>query len=115
MGQGLPDRLPGRPFPEASGAVFAPSQDGLAVGTECRRFNETGLGQQKARLSGGHFPQAGPPELPVTRVWSSGLNATARTTPVCCKGIPRGWPVAASHSRAVLSALPVATVFPSWL
>ena len=46
----------------------------------------------------------------------SGLNATLHTQPVCpCKGAPRGWPVAASHRRTVLSPLPEARVLPSGL
>ena len=40
----------------------------------------------------------------------SGLNATLYTAPVWpVSGSPTGWPVAASHSRTVLSSLPVAS------
>ena len=36
-------------------------------------------------------------------------------TDLCCMGAPMGCPVAASHSRAVRSALPVSTALPSGL
>ena len=50
-------------------------------------------------------PTAAPscPWLPVRIVLPSGLNATDHTKPGCSIGWPMGWPVAASHSRAVLS------------
>ena len=51
----------------------------------------------------------------MSTVLPSGLNATAQTRPGCVRGWPRGWPVAASQSRAVLSSLPVITVLPSGL
>ena len=53
--------------------------------------------------------------LAVTTTWPSGLNATARTSPPCCRAGPMGWPVATTQSRAVLSSLPLMTVLPSGL
>ena len=46
----------------------------------------------------------------------SGLNATPATAPVWpVSGAPIGWPVAASHSRTVLSSLLLASRRPSGL
>ena len=46
----------------------------------------------------------------------SGLNATLHTAPVWpVSGWPTGWPVAASHTRTVLSPLPVTMRLPSGL
>ena len=54
--------------------------------------------------------------LPETMRVPSGLNATLITGPVWpVSGAPMGWPVAASHSRTVLSALPEAMRCPSGL
>ena len=67
-------------------------------------------------LAGGGVPQ--PRRLvlaPGDDVFPSGLNATDPKFPECSGIWPRGWPVAGSHSRAVLSRLPVTTVFPSGL
>ena len=53
--------------------------------------------------------------LPVKMDWPSLLNATAQIAAGCRMGKPRGWLVAASQSRAVLSQHPVSTVLPSGL
>ena len=46
----------------------------------------------------------------------SGLNATLNTVSVCpVIGWPRGWPVSASHTRTVVSALPETMHVPSGL
>ena len=52
---------------------------------------------------------------PVRIVLPSGLNAADLTESGCARGWPMGWPVAASHSRAVLSPPPVRMVLPSGL
>ena len=53
--------------------------------------------------------------LAVRIVLPSGLNATDHTRSGCAMGWPSGRPVAASHSRAVLSEPPVRIVLPSGL
>ena len=54
------------------------------------------------------------PDAVTTRL-PSGLNAALSTRPSCRKGWPIGAPVAASHTRAVLSLDAVTTRVPSGL
>ena len=53
--------------------------------------------------------------LPEMTVWPSCVNTSPLISAVCPVKVVRGWPVAASHSRTVLSAPPEAIVRPSKL
>ena len=105
---GVADRLAGGRVPHPHRVVGAAGDDARAVGAERHAGHRVGVAGQRwpIGLAGGRVPQ---PHRVVDRCRRrcgvpSGLNATLLTGSVWpVSGAPIGWPVAASHTRTVLS------------
>ena len=117
---GCADGLAGVGVPQPHRVVVAAGGDARAVGAERHTAHRVGVAGQRLRRRAGRCPRptAAPcrRQLPEAMRLPSGLNATLDTESVWpVSGWPIGWPVSASHSRTVLSALPEAMRVPSGL
>ena len=118
MGHGGAEGPARRRVPQPRRLVIAPGEHGLAVRAERHGPDRVLMNQGEAEgPARRRVPQ---PRRLVLAPGEHGLAVRAerhgrRPRPDASWGRPRGWPVAASHSRAVLSELPVSTVLPSGL
>ena len=119
-GQRRADRLPGGRVPHPHRLVAAAGDDPLAVGAERHARSPCRCGRSAAadRLAGVGVPH---PHRPVVAAGDDAVPVRAErhtATPRRCgrsAAAPIGWPVAASHTRTVLSALPETMRCPSGL
>ena len=117
--KGGPMGLAGGGVPQPHRAVGAGAGHAAAVGAERHRVDGVVWPMSGCRRVGRwRCPTAAPSRR--RRRWPavcpSGLNATPLTQPVWpVSGWPTGWPVSASHSRTVPSALALASSVPSGL
>ena len=117
---GVADRLAGGRVPHPHRLVVAAGDDPRAVGAERHTAHRVGVAGDRAGRRVGRWPRPTPApscrRLPETIRLPSGLNATLHTVSVWpVSGGPIGWPVAASHTRTVLSKLPETIRCPSGL
>ena len=118
-GERVADGLAGVGVPQPHRGVGAGGGQAVPVGAERHPEHRVGVAGERVadRLAGVGVPQ--PHRAVVAGEASrcpSGLNATPYTAPVWpVSGAPIGWPVSASHSRTVASALAEASRCPSGL